>query len=420
MNYFWLNEIDVAKITENYGSPVYVYSESVFNEKINEVLSFSAPYSLIVRYAMKANSTSWILKHFDTMGIEFDASSGYEVDRALLIGIDPKKIMLTAQELPGNFVELINMGVKFNATSLHQLKSYAAKFPGTQLGIRLNPGIGSGHNKRTNVGGNDSSFGIWHEYLEDILTLAKQYKLEIHRIHIHIGSGSDPKYWQEIIDRALSFLQKVPSVSILNIGGGFKVSRSSDEKSTDLKSLGKKSSLSLKKFYEKTGRKIAFEIEPGNWLSAYAGILLTTIADIVDTGDKGNTFFRLDSGMTEITRPALYGVHHPMKLIPVNRKINTNELNYDAVVVGHCCESSDILTPEIGNPENFVSFSFPKAQIGDVLLFGAAGAYCSSMSLANYNSFPRVAEILKDNAGNFRLIRKRQTMQQIIENDSLE
>ena len=102
------------------------------------------------------------------------------------------------------------LGVKFNACSLHQLEVYGKAMPNTELGVRINPGLGSGGTNRTNVGGPASSFGIWHEYIPQIFEIAKKYGLKIIRIHTHIGSGSDPKVWQKVASMSLGTVEKFP------------------------------------------------------------------------------------------------------------------------------------------------------------------------------------------------------------------
>jgi len=100
---------------------------------------------------------------FDRMGLHFDASSGYEVRRAIRAGIEASRISLSSQEFPQDFKELYELGINFNACSLSQLESFGKLFPGGKCGIRFNPGRGSGGTGKTNVGGPSSSFGIWHE-----------------------------------------------------------------------------------------------------------------------------------------------------------------------------------------------------------------------------------------------------------------
>ena len=102
------------------------------------------------------------------MGVWFDASSGYEAMRAIRCGVPPSHISLSSQELPANFADLYNLGIEFNACSLHQLETFGRLFPGRTCGVRLNPGRGSGANFKTDVGGPAASFGIWHEQLGEI------------------------------------------------------------------------------------------------------------------------------------------------------------------------------------------------------------------------------------------------------------
>ena len=179
--------------------------------------------------------------------------------------------------------------------------------------------------------------------------------------------------------------------------------------------IGSKVKSFFEDFYKETGRKIKLEIEPGNYLVAANGALIAEIDDIVDTGEEGYTFLKTNTGMSDILRPTLYGVQHAINL--VSRDGNTPEKTEDVVVVGHACESGDILTPTIGDAEGVASIPLPKAEIGDYLVIEDAGAYCSSMTAINYNSFPRVPEVMIMENGVYKLIRKRQSMNQIIENE---
>ena len=411
----FLSPDQVRHITNEYGSPIYVYDEAKLKASANLTLHFPNAYGLNVRYAIKANSTAAIIKLFDTMGIHFDASSSYEVERLLLIGIDPDKIQLTAQELAPNLKELIEKGVLFNACSLRQLEAFGKLFPGQRVCVRINPGIGSGHANKVNVGGPASSFGIWYDYFDKIKALADKYNLTIDTLHTHIGSGSDPAVWEKVTKMNLDAVKEFPDVTTLNMGGGFKIGRLAHEKTTDLLAIGLKVKPYFENFYKETGRKIKLEIEPGTYLVAANGALIAEVDDIVDTGKDGYTFLKTNTGMSDILRPTLYGVQHEIHLVP--RVGDLPAETKDVVIVGHACESGDILTPTLGDAEGIAEIPLPKAKIGDYLVFEDSGAYCSSMSAINYNSFPRVAEVLIKENGELKLIRKRQTMKQMIQNE---
>jgi diaminopimelate decarboxylase len=402
-----------ALVREKFGTPVYVYSEAVLRRRAAEVLAFPAPFGLKARYAVKANPNAAILRILASAGFGFDASSGYEAERLLLAGIPASEISLSTQELPANFRELVEQGIRFNACSPHQLEAYGKAFPGTALSLRVNPGLGSGGTHRTNVGGPASSFGIWHEFLPAMLEICAKYKLHIEVLHSHIGSGADPEVWSRVAEMNLETVRQLPDVSTLDMGGGFKIARVPGEKQTDLQKVGKPVAAALERFASETGRKLKLEIEPGTFIAAQSGAVVATVQDTASTGRGGYDFLKLDSGMTDILRPSLYGAQHTIRVYP---KKETGIIK-PYVVVGHCCESGDILTPAAGDPEALAPRELPEAAIGDICVVEGAGAYCSAMPAKNYNSFPESAEVLLRADGSLALIRKRQSIRQMVENE---
>ncbi|MCH2614152.1 MAG: hypothetical protein MKZ70_05605, partial [Opitutales bacterium] len=103
----------------------------------------------------------------------------------------------------------------------HQLEQYGKRFPDTRVGLRFNPGLGSGGTNRTNVGGPASSFGIWHERKEDAKKLSEKYGLSVFRIHTHIGSGSDPNVWIRAVSLSFDMVRYFEVATNLNLGGGY-------------------------------------------------------------------------------------------------------------------------------------------------------------------------------------------------------
>ena len=190
----------------------------------------------------------------------------------------------------------------------------------------------------------------------------------------------------------------------------------SGEKATDLMEIGEPVKQLFKDFAKETGRELTLEIEPGTFLLANACSLVTTVQDVTSTGDEGYRFLKLDAGMTEILRPSLYGAQHPIVVVPEEGQNKFRE-EAEQVVVGHCCESGDLLTPAPGDPEALSTRMLLRGEIGDFCVIEGAGAYCSSMSAKNYNSFPEAAEVLRKEDGTLGLIRKRQTFEQIVENE---
>jgi len=426
----FLSESQVEAIRERFGTPVYVYDQRTLEAAADQVLAFPAPCRLVGRFAMKALPTAAVLRIFDAKGLHVDASSGFEAERALRAGIAPEKIQITAQELPKDLKGLVQRGVLFNACSLHQLQRYGALFPGGEVSVRINPGLGSGHNNRTNVGGPSSSFGIWHEKLPDVLALAREFDLRITGLHTHIGSGGDPEVWKRCAALTLGIARQLPDLTRLSLGGGFKVARMPDEKAADLDAIGRALSPQIADFLSDRRGRLAdrgerpaagsrddfqLEIEPGTFLVALAGAIVCEVIDLVDTGPSGHRFIKVDSGMTELLRPSLYGAQHPITVLPRGRSAAGAEGDY--LVVGHCCESGDILTPGPGDPEGLAPRRLARAEIGDTVVIEGAGAYASGMAASNYNAFPKAAEILIERSGETRLIRARQTLDQSLENE---
>ncbi len=375
-------------LAAQHGTPLFVYDKAVLTKQAATMLAMPAPYGLTVRYAMKANSNPEILSVLREQGIVIDASSGYEAAFAIAQGFAPHDVLLTSQQMAHNLKELVEQGVEYNATSLHQLQEYGKLFPGSDVSVRINPGVGSGHSNRTNVGGASSSFGIWHEYIAKVHEIADLYRLRIARVHTHIGSGTDPVVWQQTSQMSIELMKLFPDATTLDLGGGFKVGRMDGEMGVDMAAVGTIIADQIEVFHQETSRKIHLELEPGTFMVANAGVLLATVDDIVDTGADGYTFIKLNTGMNDIMRPSLYGAQHPIAVI------NDAPDKREYVVVGHNCESGDILTPAPGDPEALWPRTLNSAAIGDIVAIGGVGAYCASMSAHGYNGFPDTPEVL--------------------------
>jgi diaminopimelate decarboxylase len=283
--------------------------------------------------------------------------------------------------------------------------------PGQAIAVRMNPGLGSGSTKRTNTGGPASSFGIWHEYLGDVKAIAARHRLSLRTLHTHIGSGTDPDVWQRVTRMSLELAAALGDVTVVNLGGGFKVGRMPEEPTADMTDVAAHVSRELVAFHERHGRALHLEIEPGTFLVANAGAVVATCIDVVDTGKDGYLFAKLDTGMTEVTRPSLYGAQHPIDVLATGREMAAT------VFVGPCCESGDILTPAPGDPEGLAPRWVPRLRIGDLVIVGGAGAYCSAMSTLNYNSYPQAPEVMLERDGSLQLIRERQTLDQMLQNE---
>jgi len=406
-----LTHAQAAEVRERFGTPSFVYDRDGLEAAARRALAFPAPFGFTLRYAIKANPSRGVLTLFRDLGLHVDASSDHEVERALRAGFAPAAIQLTSQMPSPRLAEHLARGVVYNACSLHQLEAFGRLAPGREISVRMNPGLGSGATNRTNTGGPASSFGIWHEYLGDVKTVAERCDLRITRLHSHVGSGTDPEVWKRCTRMTLDLAAKLPDVRLINLGGGFKVGRMPGEPSVDMADVGAHVRDELLAFRDRDGRALHLEIEPGTYLVANAGVVVATCIDVVDTGRDGYLFAKLDAGMPEVTRPSLYGAQHPIDVLAGGRA------EADVVFVGPCCESGDILTPAPGDPEALAPRRVPRPQIGDLVLVGGAGAYCAAMSTVNYNSYPQAPEIMREPDGTLRLLRRRQRLEQVWENE---
>lgn len=392
-------------IAQNSGTPVFVYHEATLIDRAHKALSFKAPFGLTVRYAMKANPLAAILRIFNSLQIHIDASSGFEAHRAISSGIPADHIMITSQQLPDDLKELVELGVLFNATSIHQLETYGKLFPGTPVSVRINPSIGSGHNRKVETGGPTSSFGIWFEDIAKCQKIASRYMLTINKIHTHIGAGSDPKIWHEAARLTLELVEHFPDVTTLNLGGGLKVARISSESDTNIEAVSQPISDLLLNFERQTKRKLHLEIEPGTYLVTNACSLISKVIDQTQTGISGYSFLKLNIGLTEIMRPSLYAAQH--SIIVVN---DQPRMPRDYVVVGHTCESGDLLTTDILQPDVPSARTLQTANIGDVVVIEGVGSYCSTMCAKGYNSFPECPEVLLTVTGDVTLVKRQRPL----------
>ena len=164
----FLNAAQAEEVRERFGTPCYVYDRATLEASARRALAFGAPFGFTLRYAMKANPSRGVLGVFRSLGLHIDASSDWEVERALAAGFAPEQILLTSQMPSRRLADHVARGVGLNACSLHQLEAVGRVAPGRAIAVRINPGLGSGSTKRTNTGGPAASFGIWHHYLGDV------------------------------------------------------------------------------------------------------------------------------------------------------------------------------------------------------------------------------------------------------------
>ncbi|RPI02975.1 MAG: diaminopimelate decarboxylase, partial [Calditrichaeota bacterium] len=385
----------IVEVAQHYKTPFYLYDEQTIINKCQDVQSMPNAFGLQVSYAMKANSNRALLQLITGLGLDLDLSSIYEGRRASLAGIPFSRMMLTTQDVPSGeqrkmMEEMMLEGMKYNVCSIHQLELVADFASAHQLPLclRLHPGVGAGESVTRNTGDKYSCFGIHLTDLERALEFAAAKGVWFDQVHVHIGSGGDPQLWRDNIDRELRYVQQYfPSVHTVNLGGGFKEARMPDEKPADIVSLGLYARERFYSFYQETGRKLKMIVEPGTYITANSGFLVTRVIDKKSTGEDGFQFIVADAGMESNTRPLLYGSRHPFYIISKNGRLLSSEFDLGdlypeadyRVVVGRCCESGD--SQSLDAQGHIIPRLMANPEVGDYLVIGGAGAYVSAMTL---------------------------------------
>ncbi|MBT7255748.1 MAG: hypothetical protein HN882_12155 [Planctomycetaceae bacterium] len=248
---------------------------------------------------------------------------------------------------------------------------------------------------------NASKHGIWHEQLEECKTLAAQYDITISGLHMHIGSGCDMEHLSQVcgaMEKAVAVVGD--TVRTISTGGGLPIPYSADESHIDLREFYALWNATRQRITGQVDHEVCLEIEPGRFLVAESGFLVTQIRSIKTTSDR--RFYLVDAGFNNLARPIMYGAYHP---ISIAVEEGENHEHVDVVIGGPLCESGDIFTQQEGG---FVcTRSLPEAQVGDYLVLECAGAYGSVMG-SNYNSKLFAAEVMIHD-GAAHLIRVRQT-----------
>lgn len=413
--------IDLQELAKRHGTPLYAYDASVIRQRCADLSDWDT-----VRFAQKACSNLAILDLVRHEGVLVDAVSHGEIARAIAAGYPTKSSSEDQDDLPAadpivytadifdheSLDSVVQHGIHVNCGSADMLEQLAQRVPGANVTLRVNPGFGHGHSQKTNTGGEGSKHGIWHEAIPDVLQRAEWAGLAVTGLHMHIGSGADLNHLATVADSLERTARDIGrSLTMISAGGGLPVPYQEGEHRADLSEYFKLWDTTRKRLEDSFGHRIRLEIEPGRYLTAEAGILVTEVRAMKRQGSK--KYLLVDAGFHTLARPVLYGSYHPMSLCPTS---TTPPHELEAVAIGGpLCESGDIFTQEEGG---FVSTrDLPPARVGDLLVIEVAGAYGFVMA-SNYNSKPFPAEVLID-GGTSRLVRARQTAEELFSGESV-
>jgi diaminopimelate decarboxylase len=425
--------LPIPELARRFATPVYVYDAAKIAERIADLAAFD-----VVRYAQKACSNLAIVDLMRRHGALVDCVSAGEVHRAMAAGFKPgqethpPEIIYTADIFDRHSLDyVIEHDIHVNCGSPDMISQYGERrgpatatprhpqpgSPGRSITLRINPGFGHGHSQKVNTGGAQSKHGIWHQQIEECIERAQKYSLTISGLHMHIGSGTDLAHLTQVaaaMEKAA--LAVGPSIISISAGGGLPVPYREGQDFIDIRAYFDVWNATRHRLATEFGHEISLEIEPGRYLVAESGYLVTEIRAIKQAGE--NTFYLVDAGFNNLARPILYGAYHPMAICTAQDQSEPGRPRprpmRNVVVGGPLCESGDIFTQEEGGV--VARRELPEAEVGDFLIIGIAGAYGYVMS-SNYNSQPLVAEVLIEN-GTPHLVRKRQTFDDLVRGES--
>ncbi len=355
----------------------YVYSKKEVQQNIRRIHQIEAVDRFF--YAMKANANSNVLQQFYEEGLGFECVSIGEVERilALFPDINRNRILFTPNFAPRKeYKRGFELGIHVTLDNSYPLKEWPAVFEDRELFLRIDPGYGYGHHKHVKTGGEHSKFGIPRFEMEEVKKQIEKIGARVKGLHAHVGSGiKDEGTWRDTALLLHETAQDLGGVEILDLGGGFGIREHERESSLDLQKVDQ----SLQAF------KTAYPdyelwIEPGRFLAATAGVLLTTVTQLKGKGDV--RYIGVETGMNSLIRPALYGASHTM----VNLSKQDQPASQNVNIVGPICESGDKLG---------IDRRFPASEEGDIILIANTGAYGYVMS-SNYNLRPPAEEVFLD------------------------
>lgn len=397
---YQIQGVDLLKVTEEFGSPVYVYDADKIVKQYKRLSEAFDGVDLKIKYACKALTNINIMKLLRKQGSGLDTVSIQEVKLGLQAGFEPHEILYTPNCVSFDEIKrAVEIGVQINIDNISILEQFGDAY-GSDIPvcIRLNPHIMAGAHSHISVGHIDSKFGISIHQVPHVLRIVKTYGIRVNGLHMHTGSDIlDAEVFLIGADLLFTAAREFKDLEFMDFGSGFKVAYRQGDVTTDIEDLGKKISKTFKKFCKEYGRNLQLWFEPGKFLVSESGYFLVRSNVIKQT--TSTMFVGVDSGQNHLIRPKLYDAYHE-----ITNLSNPNGTKRVYSVVGYICETD---TLGYDRPLNEV-------REGDILAIHNAGAYAMSMS-SNYNSRYRPAEVLIID-GKAHLIRKRETFEDLTRN----
>jgi len=411
----------LQSLAQAHATPLWVYDASTIRSRVERLRQFDT-----VRFAQKACSNTHVLRLLRSLGVQVDAVSAGEIERALHAGYDARDehsgIVFTADEIDRATLALVAQhGIPVNAGSVAMIEQLGRHLgdhaAGHRLWLRINPGFGHGHSRKTNTGGEHSKHGIWPTDIPAALEAIARHGMRLVGLHMHIGSGVDYGHLERVCEAMVQHVGDVVAlghdVTAISAGGGLSIPYRQGDASVDTAHYFSLWDAARQRLAAQLGHAVRLEIEPGRFLVAEAGALVAEVRAVKEMGR--NHFVLCDAGFNDLVRPAMYGGHHAISVIAranadVRADLGLGATRVPTVVAGPLCESGDVFTQDAGGVVE--TRDLAPAEAGDLLVFHDAGAYGASMS-SNYNTRPLAPEVLVDGDAT-RLIRRRQTVAELI------
>ena len=394
---------DIEKIAEEFGTPLYVYSEDILRRRMKDVAGIITKYPYIANYSMKANSNIEILKIALQEKVNCDAMSEGEIRLLLKAGFSPDKIFFVPNNIDAKEMQFaIDNGIMTSLDSVDQLKLYGTLNPGSKCAIRINPGVGAGHHEKVVTAGKKTKFAIAEEDIDEAIKVAKEYNLKICGINQHVGSlYMEPEPFLNAVDQFLRIAKKFPGLEFIDFGGGFGIPyhKLEDEEPFDIYKLSIEWTKKLDEFVSSYGSVPLFKSEPGRYCVAESGVILGRVNAIKFNGDR--KYIGTDVGMNVLARPVLYDSWHDIEIFSAGKAVSG--MKEEATITGNICESGDVLCKD--RP-------MPPIKDNDLICVLDAGAYGYSMCYS-YNTRLKPAEVMINSDGSYRLIRRRETYEDV-------
>ena len=385
--------VPVVDLARRFGTPTYVYDAAVIRRKIADLAAFD-----VVRYARRKPARIWpSWTSCAATGALVDAVSTGEIRRALAAGFCARTAARRRSSIrptsstASRSISASSSGIHVNCGSPDMIDQLGSRAARRTVTLRINPGFGHGHSRKTNTGGDRPNTASGTTQLGDCLERAARHGLTVDRAaHAHRlrhRPGAPFAGLRGAMERAAA--RGRPVADVARAGGGLPTIYRAATGTSIWTPISPFGTPRAKRLEDRFGHALRLEIEPGRYLVAESGFLLAEIRAV--KRQDANMFYLADAGFNNLARPILYGSYHPMSIVPADGGPRGPE--QEVIVGGPLCESGDIFTQEEGG--FVITRRCPKRRVGDLLVIGGAGDYGFAMG-SNYNSKPLAAEVLID------------------------